>query len=101
MSKLDHIEQTHNSLIFSSLDANPLCSVALERTFFNNLNPITMTNYRFSIITYTALDGSCIVKTEKFINVRRMQERSAEDYIRNKYKMRDGFFIELNSSWSI
>lgn len=90
-----------NTLIFNGLDANPSCIVKLGLPKFHILNTITMTNYQFSIITYTALDGSCIVKTNKLVNVRRMHERSAEDYIRNKYKMRDGFFVELNSSWEI
>jgi hypothetical protein len=44
MSKLRHIEQTHNSLIFSGLDANPLCSISLETHIFNILNTITMKN---------------------------------------------------------
>jgi hypothetical protein len=46
MSKIRHIEQTHNSLIFSGLDANPLCSISLETHIFNNLNTITMRNYQ-------------------------------------------------------
>jgi hypothetical protein len=90
-----------NTLIFNGLDANPSCIVKLGLPKIHNLNTITMTNYQFSIITYTALDGSCIVKTNKLVNVRRMHEHSAKDYIHNKYKMRDGFFVELNSSWEI
>lgn len=100
MGKKPHIDQTHNSLIFSDLDANPLCSLALEMHIFNNLTPITMQNFQFNVISYTN-EFDYIVKTFKQVNIRRASVYSAINYIQSKYKSRDGFFVELNKSWSI
>lgn len=100
MGNIQHIEQTHNLLIFSSLDANPLCSVALECTFLTILTPITMQNFQFNVISYTN-EFDKIVKTFKQVNIRRTSVHSAINYIQSKYKSIDGFYVELNNSWSI
>lgn len=44
MSKLARHMELVNTLIFNSLDANPLCSVKLVLPKFHILNTITMTN---------------------------------------------------------
>ena len=97
--KVYHIE-SHNYLIFKELDANSVSPIALEMHIFNNLTPITMQNFQFNVISYTN-EFDYIVKTFKQVNIRRASVYSAINYIQSKYKSRDGFFVELNKSWSI
>lgn len=55
-----------------------------------------MLKFQFDVITYTN-DFDFIVKTKKSVIVRRASRKTAYDYIRTKYKSRDGYFVELNS----
>ena len=88
MSKLRNIEQTHNSLIFSGLGANPLCSVSLEMHIFNNLNTITMKkaqliatseSYKFGTWRVYLFDGMTI-EIHQLLNMR------AECIMREEFK---------------
>jgi len=98
MSKKGQHLNLLNPLNIKVLDDNPLCSITLVYTIFKQSNPITMTKFQFLIVTYFE-DGN--VSTRQLVNIRRKRFDSAENYIKTKYKGCDGFFVELNNSWSI
>jgi len=56
--------------------------------------------YLFNIITYND-DFSFIVKSKKEVKVIRTNFESAYNYIRLKYPMNKGYFIELQNSCSL
>ena len=56
--------------------------------------------YFFNVITYTN-DFNFIVKSKKEVKVIRTNIETAYNYIRLKYPMNKGYFIELQNSCSL
>jgi len=56
--------------------------------------------YTFNVLTYTD-DFSFIVKSKKEIKIIRTNFETAFNYVKLKYPMSNGYFIELQNSCSL